>query len=317
MGRQMSEFRFSKLLSVRPAAFGFNQDTAASNRFQTAATDPLRSEEAVLKASQEFDALILRLRQGGVSVAAATDDPLPPRPDAVFPNNWLSFHEDGTLVLYPMLSPLRRLERRESVIDCAKRELGFVERRRIDLSREELAGRYLEGTGSLVLDRHHKVAYTCRSPRTDEGLAREWARLMDYELYLFDAFGPDGTPVYHTNVILWIGRRMAGVGLEWIPENQRRELLERLTLAPPGQPRAILEIRDSALQCFAGNMLEIPLENSLTVLAMSAAAEAALSTVDRTQLQIHYDQIIAAPIPTIEALGGGSVRCMLAEVPFR
>ena len=162
--------------------------------------------------------------RAGIRVCVAPDSPEPAKPDAVFPNNWVSFHADGTVVLYPMHSPLRRAERREAVIDRVKQRARL---RRIPAHRSHRAmnmqGRFLEGTGSLVLDRQARIAYACRSPRTDESLVREWAQLMGYEPFVFDAATRDGTPVYHTNVLLWIGANIAGLGVDWVaPAAARR-----------------------------------------------------------------------------------------------
>jgi len=306
----MSPVRYTKLLMVEPAAFGFNAQTAATNRFQQT---PSGSESPAHEARKEFNALVTALRGNGVKVCVAQDSADPVKPDAVFPNNWVSFHDDGTVVLYPMHSENRRAERSEAILEQVQKELGFIEKRRVDLTGHENTGRYLEGTGSLVLDTNARVAYACRSPRTDEGLVREWARLMDYEPVLFDALGPDGTPVYHTNVLLWIGERIAGVGLDWIPPDQRAMLVDKLQL---GRARDLLRLDTSALQAFAGNMIEVTPRDGVRRLVMSAAAEAALSETQHAQLHEAGCRPVVAAIPLIEKLGGGSVRCMVAEVPF-
>jgi hypothetical protein len=299
----------TNVLMVEPAAFGFNVETAGSNRFQR---DPgISAQTAAASARAESAALAQALRAAGIGVAIAPDSAEPPKPDAVFPNNWVSFHADGTVVLYPLRDPSRRAERREAVIDAVKQQLGFIESRRIDLTREEDAGRFLEGTGSLVLDRRARIAYACRSPRTDESLVREWARLMDYEPVLFDAATPDGTPVYHTNVLLWIGEALAGAGLPWVSAAQRPMLAQRLA----GGGRAVLQLDDAQLRAFAGNMLEVPAGDGRRHLVMSASAAAALDADQRELLRAHGARPVVAGIPTIERLGGGSVRCMLAEVP--
>jgi len=163
---------------VRPRHFGFNAETATSNRFQR----PGGSEHTAAQAQAEFDAFATALAGEGVTVCIAPDSEEPRKPDAVFPNNWVSFHADGTVVLYPMQAPNRRAERRSEVIDCVVRDTGFRIRRTVDLTHHEKAGRFLEGTGSLVLDHVERVAYACRSPRTDEDVARDWAGAMDYEL---------------------------------------------------------------------------------------------------------------------------------------
>lgn len=310
----MSPVRYSKLLMVEPAAFGYNAQTAATNRFQRS---PAASEDVAVAARAQFAGLVAALRAAGVIVCVARDSADPVKPDAVFPNNWVSFHEDGTVVLYPMQSENRRSERRESIVDQAKAELGFVERRRIDLTAEEDRGRFLEGTGSLVLDHTLRIAYACRSPRTHESLVREWARVMDYEPVIFDASGPDGAPVYHTNVLLWIGERIAGIGLDWVAPKDREMLSARLTARlQAGTQRELLQLDTRALQCFAGNMLEIPTPDGERHLAMSSTAAATLDAGQVARLRAAGCKPVIAAIPDIEGLGGGSVRCMMAEVPF-
>jgi hypothetical protein len=241
----------------------------------------------------------------------AADTPEPAKPDAVFPNNWVSFHADGTVVLYPMHDPVRRAERRETVIQQVKQDLGFIERRRFDLSGEERHGRYLEGTGSLVLDHRERVAYACRSPRTSEALVAEWARLMDFEPFVFDAATADGIPVYHTNVVMWLGADLAGVGLPWVPEPQRTKLAARLRASG----HDIVELDDAQLHAFAGNMLEVAAPGARRLL-MSARAAASLHEVQRRQIAAASVAPLAVDLPVIEQLGGGSIRCMVAEVPL-
>jgi hypothetical protein len=297
------------LCLVEPAAFGYNAGTAATNRFQQGS--PLDPATAAAVARAEFANFVSALRAADIPLAIAADPPDPVKPDAVFPNNWVSFHDDGTVVLYPMQHPSRRAERREEVIDAVRQQLGFIERRRLDLSGEERKGRFLEGTGSLVLDHRQRIAYACRSPRTDAGLLAEWARLMAYEPYVFDAASPDGVPVYHTNVVMWIGAAVAGVGLEWVAADQRAALAERLRASG----RDLLQLNDMQLHSFAGNMFEVAVGNSRRLL-MSARAAASLSASQREQLAAAGSVPLSAPIPLIEQLGGGSVRCMVAEVPL-
>jgi hypothetical protein len=296
------------LLLVEPVAFGFNAETAVTNRFQNPSHLP--PAEAALRARVEFNALVDALRAAGVRIAVAQDSPTPSKPDAVFPNNWVSFHDDGTLVLYPMRDPTRRAERREAVIDAAKAQLGFRETGRIDLSGTESSGRFLEGTGSLVLDHRMRVAYACRSPRTDEQLVREWAQRLGYTPYLFDAATADGAPVYHTNVLLWLGERVAGIGLEWVAAEQRAALAEQLRASG----RELLMLDDAQLRHFAGNMFEVPSATGRR-LVMSAAAHGSLRPQQLEMLAVAGSLPLVADVSLIEKLGGGSVRCMLAEVP--
>ena len=231
---------------VRPAAFGFNAETAASNAMQHRP----EGDAAALnqRARDESAGLQRALESEGVRVLSAEDSVSPAKPDALFPNNWVSFHADGTLVLYPMLGATRRLERRTEIVDAVCATFGFQPRRRLDLSAEENSGRFLEGTGSLVLDHVGRVAYACRSPRTDESLVREWARLMDFEPVVFDATDAAGQPYYHTNVMMWIGTRCAMVCTESIAAADRERV--RASLAAGG--RELLEIDRAAVDALRG-----------------------------------------------------------------
>jgi hypothetical protein len=308
MSLPMRDIPTASLCLVEPAAFGFNAETAVTNQFQQNADLPA----AAATARAEFAALAANLRAANIALCIAADTPLPVKPDAIFPNNWVSFHEDGAVVLYPMHSATRRAECREAVIDCVKQQLGFIESRRIDLRAEEKQGRFLEGTGSLVLDRQARIAYACRSPRTDEMLVREWARMMGYEPVLFDAATRDGTQVYHTNVLLWVGANIAGLGVEWVAPAQRDALLERLRASG----KTVLPLADAQLHAFAGNMLEVAAGGQRHLL-MSASAAASLHTDQLALLRDAGCLPLVSAVPTIERLGGGSVRCMLAEVPAR
>lgn len=297
------------VLMVRPRHFGFNAETAPSNRFQR----PGGSELTAAQALAEFDAFAAALAGEGVTVSVAPDSDEPRKPDAVFPNNWVSFHPDGTLVLYPMQAVNRRAERRREVIDCVVRDTGFEVRRTVDLTHHEKAGRYLEGTGSLVLDHVARVAYACRSPRTDEQVAREWAREMDFELELFGALDMRGAPIYHTNVVMSIGAGMAVVALENIDVADRQRVAARL-----GATHELLPIDDAEMAAFAGNVLELGTWDEylgdMRILVMSATAQRALPAHKYARLYASVDAVLAVPIDVIERHGGGSVRCMLAEV---
>jgi hypothetical protein len=303
------------VLMVRPARFGYNSETAASNRFQRA--DP-QSVDTAARARAEFETLVAGIQGAGVGVCVVDDSAEPAKPDAVFPNNWVSFHADGTVVLYPMQAPNRREERRIEVLQAVEARLHFRRSRLVDLGAHEDQGRMLEGTGSLVLDHVHRVAYACRSARTDESLVRKWSELMNYDPLLFDAPGADGTPIYHTNVLLSIGSSWAVVCADAIAAADRKRVLRRL--ADSG--REIIEISEQAMSGFAGNVLELQGSNASggtgSVLVLSEQARKALQQVDNKaweRLNDRVDQVVSAAIPTIEAVGGGSARCMLAEVP--
>jgi hypothetical protein len=301
-------------LLVRPACFGYNGQTAASNRFQQAAQLPDTAE----RARAEFAALAAGIEAAGVRVCVVDDSGEPVKPDAVFPNNWVSFHADGTIVVYPMHAPNRRTERRMEIVAAVERQLGFQRTRLLDLSSHEQHERMLEGTGSLVLDHVHRIAYACRSARTDESLVREWSALMRYEAMLFDARGSGGTPIYHTNVMLSIGSHWAVVCAEAIDTADRDRVLQRLGASG----REIIRITLPAMSGFGANILELRGTDASggerSVLALSERACSALQQLDHCawdRLRERVDRVIAADIATIESVGGGSVRCMLAEVP--
>jgi hypothetical protein len=298
------------VLMVRPRSFGYNPETAVSNTFQQA-SDP---ESGAAEARHEFEQLVGALASEGVSVCAVEDSAAPVKPDAVFPNNWLSFHEDGTLVLYPMQSASRRPERRQEVIDSAVQELGFKLTRVLDLTHHEGQGKFLEGTGSLVLDHIERVAYACLSPRTHADVVAEWARGLGYEAITFTAANRAGVPLYHTNVLMCIGARAVVVGAEAIVPADRKRVLARLAASG----REIIPIGHTEIEQFAGNMLELGTWDEALgdsrVLVMSETARRALGRELFAQLSGCTDAVLAIPVPTIERLGGGSVRCMLAEV---
>jgi hypothetical protein len=243
----------------------------------------------------------------------AEDSAEPRKPDAVFPNNWVSFHADGTVVLYPMQAASRRVERRAEVIDAVVRDTGYVVRRTVDLTHHEKSGRFLEGTGSLVLDNVARVAYACRSPRTDETVAREWAQQLGYQLEMFSARDSRGEPIYHTNVVMSIATRMAVVALDNVDAADRARLEARL-----GASREVLGIDDGEMRAFAGNVLELGTWDEylgdMRILVMSATAQRGLAARKYARLYASVDAVLAAPIDVIERHGGGSVRCMLAEV---
>jgi hypothetical protein len=299
------------VLMVRPARFGYNSQTAASNRFQRA--EP-QSVDIGARARDEFETMVQGIQAAGVAICVVDDNAEPPKPDAVFPNNWVSFHADGTVVLYPMQAPNRREERRMEILQAVEARLHFRRSRLVDLRGHEEQGRMLEGTGSLVLDHVHRIAYACRSPRTDESLVHKWSELMNYDPLLFDALGTDGTPIYHTNVLLSIGSRWAVVCADAIVEADRQRVLRRL--ADSG--REIIEISTQAMSGFAANILELQGSNARSVLVLSDQARTSLKQLDNKaweRLNERVDQVVAAAIPTIETVGGGSARCMLAEVP--
>jgi hypothetical protein len=296
------------VLMVRPASFGFNPQTAASNAFQRAADSPSDTETQG-RACSEFDGVAKALQLAGVEVLVAEDTPNPARPDAIFPNNWVSFHVDGTVALYPMLAPNRRLERRESILEQVVREGRFHVSRTVDLTHREAEGKFLEGTGSLVLDRVRRVAYASLSSRTDLDVLGEFAQQLDYELVTFEAHDADGRPVYHTNVVMAIGTRFAVVCGEAITQPQHRDaVFNKLTATG----REIVDISLPQMLEFAGNVLELAPAGG-PIIALSMTAWRILKPAQRRSLEAHAD-LVPVEIPTIERVGGGGVRCMLAEL---
>jgi hypothetical protein len=298
------------VLMIRPAAFDYNPETALTNKMQRQAD----TEDSQALASAEFDALRRALMSEGIAVCAVADTDEPRKPDAVFPNNWVSFHENGTVVLYPMQAVSRRRERRLEIIDAVAIELGYDVSRILDLTYHETEGRFLEGTGSLVLDHIERVAYASVSPRTHPAVVEEWAAEMGYEPFVFTAFDRAGVALYHTNVLMCIGARMVAIGMEAVAEGDRGRLLERLRVGD----REVIEIAHDEVARFAGNMLELATWDEALgdshVLVMSEAARRALKPDSFARLAACTDTVLAVPVPTIERLGGGGVRCMLAEV---
>lgn len=295
------------VLMVRPARFGWNPETEASNAFQREVRG-LAAGAGEL-ARSECDALAGALGAAGVAVRVFEDRADPVCPDAVFPNNWLSLHADGTAVLYPMLAPNRRRERRRDILEALERE-GRVLRRVVDLSAHEARGEYLEGTGSLVLDHASRVAYACRSPRTHPAPLVAFCAALGYRPCVFDATGGDGRPVYHTNVVLSVGPSLAVVAAECIADTDRGRVLAELERT--GRERVVIDRAQAAR--FAANVLELRAADGASVLALSAAAAAAFDAPARAAIGRAIDRVVAVPVPTIETLGGGSVRCMLAEI---
>jgi hypothetical protein len=293
---------------IRPVRFESNPMTAASNRFQgKSKVNPAAQNEA---AQAEFDRLAAALRDAGVNVIVIDDSCEPHTPDSVFPNNWVSFHADGRVVLYPMEAENRRLERRLDLIQALSSKHGFIVKDIVDLAFHEQAGLYLEGTGSMVLDRSKHVAYACLSSRTHLDVLGDFAQRMDYELVTFDAVDRDGVAIYHTNVLMSVGEKIAVIcDAAIVRDEQRTAVLRRL--ADSGRELVLLSY--DQLQAFAGNMLELRSNNGNRVMAMSQQAYAAL---EERQLELirASSNIVAVDISNIEASAGGSVRCMLAEI---
>lgn len=290
---------------ARPAAFGFNAEAAASNAFALASTGPCQAE-----ALAEFDGLADALRTAGVEVLVLEDTPAPARPDVVFANNWMSFHADGTGVLYPLAGATRRTERRPGEVATLLGAAGYRLERWIDLTPLEAQGAFLESTGSLVLDRPNRAAYACLSPRTHPAAIEAFEGATGYRVHRFSARDRAGRLVYHTNVVMSLGVRFAAVALEMVDEAERAPLREALEASG----RSLIQLERDQVSAFAANILELRTTAGAAVIAMSSGAREALGPDQRRTLERLAGPIVRAPIPTIERVGGGGVRCMLTEV---
>ena len=293
---------------IRPTRFQSNPQTAESNAFQAEPdASPAEQQEAALA---EFEGLASALRDAGVDVLVFDDTAEPHTPDSVFPNNWVSFHADGTVVLYPMEAENRRGERRPDIIERLDAELGFQVREVVDLSPHEADGQFLEGTGSMVLDRVNRIAYACLSSRTHLDVLGDFAQRMDYEVVAFDAVDRDGVPIYHTNVLMNVGEELAVVCADAIPRGeQRAAVLERLE----STGHQVVLIDFDQLEAFAGNMLELRGADGTRIVAMSKRAWDSLDAKQKASFEAN-GRVAVAGIDDIEDSAGGSVRCMLAEI---
>ncbi len=296
------------VLLVRPAAFGFNPETAGTNAFQCAIGAESRVAIAT-RAQEEFDVFVAQLRAAGLRVIVFQDPGAPATPDSLFPNNWVSFHPDGCAVLYPMHATNRRTERRTAVFEQLATH-GHPYPTVVDLSGGEADEEFLEGTGSLVLDRARQVAYAALSPRTHHRAVLAWAARFGYEPVVFTATDALGTPIYHTNVLLSIGETVAVACFDAIANPIERAILrERLAL----DGRFVLAISHDQLRAFAGNMLQLRPAGKAPLLVLSAQAWTSIRTEQQIALRAHT-QILTASLDTIERYGGGSARCMIAEL---
>lgn len=293
------------VLMIRPVAFASNPQTAASNAFQQDALAPVEAQAAAVK---EFDGYVQALREAGVGVLVVVDTPQPHTPDSIFPNNWVSFAADGRAFLYPMEAPNRRLERRAAVLAQVGKQ--FIIRDVVDLSRFEKQAQFLEGTGSMVLDHENRLAYVCKSSRSHPETMRAFEEATGYRAVWFHAFDRDRKPVYHTNVMMCVGRTLATVCLEAICDPAERAAVCG-SLHATG--KHIIDISIAQMERFAGNMIELRSQRGHPVFAMSRSAWSALAAAQRSTIAA-YAQLVIAPLDTIERLGGGSARCMVAEI---
>lgn len=292
------------ILMIRPVDFKFNEQTAGNNKFQQA-SEQNGVQDLALK---EFDQFLELLRNNGVDVTVINDTIDPETPDSIFPNNWISFHDNAEIFLYPMFSENRRLERRKDIIEQlgAKFSIDMV----TDLSEYENQELFLEGTGSMVLDREHKLAYACLSLRTNEQVLADWCKISGYTAVTFKADDQDGFPIYHTNVMMCIGDDFVVICLESIQNYQEREMVMQYLIQTE---KEIIEISMNQMNHFAGNMLQVKNKKGDGLLVMSEQAYTSLTEMQVFLLE-KYCRLVHSPLDTIEKNGGGSARCMLAEI---
>lgn len=301
----------NSILMIRPVAFRMNEQTAVNNYYQKV-LDGLLPSTVNAKAQQEFDAFVTKLRAVGVEVIVVDDILNPDTPDSIFPNNWISFHENGDVALYPMFAENRRLERREDILDILEEE-GFIINNIMDYTSAEEDGFFLEGTGSLVLDRENGKAYCALSPRADEELFIEFCEDFEFTPVIFEAFqtvNKERKLIYHTNVMMCLGETFAVICADAIDDKKERKMvLESLR----GDEKEVVLITEAQVNNFAGNMLEVKGTDDRRYLVMSASAHQSLTKKQIAQLEEHVT-ILSSSLDTIEACGGGSARCMMAEI---
>ncbi len=294
------------ILMIRPASFGYNAETAANNFFQQ---DPgMPAADVQEKALEEFNKMVDLLRENEIEVLLIEDSREPPKPDAIFPNNWLSSTPDGKLFIFPMYAPSRRAEKREDIIDRLSADFEVKDLQ--DWSEYEVEGRFLEGTGSMVMDHRNQLIYAAISERTNLSVLEKFAVTNGYQAIVFLATDAAGRPVYHTNVLMSLGEKFAVLCEEAIEEEWEliavRQLLESTN-------HAIIPISREQMQRFAGNMLEVKNKKGESILVLSQSAFESLRKEQKAMLEA-YTRLLPIPVPTIEAVEGGSVRCMMAEI---
>jgi len=294
---------FSHLLMIKPSHFGFNVETAANNYFQQ--NIPGNHQQKALK---EFEAFVTLLQKNNILVTVINDNNDTITPDAIFPNNWISFDEEHGIFLYPMFALNRRLERDESILETLKKN--FSNQKITDLSYFENENKFLEGTGSMVLDRINKIAYASLSPRTNKEVLDEFCRLTTYTPCPFRSVDSTGKIIYHTNVMMCVADKYVVICLESIKNSVELNTIKK-TIEHTN--KEIIELTLQQINCFAGNMLQIKNKDGMIYLLMSTTAYQSLTTMQLEKLE-KYNPILHANINTIETIGGGSVRCMLAEI---
>ncbi|MEM1324870.1 MAG: arginine deiminase-related protein [Bacteroidota bacterium] len=295
------------IMMVRPAHFGYNPQTAASNAFQDGETDLNQSEIEIL-ARQEFDQFVQLLRQANIRVIVIQDEEQVTKYDAVFVNNWFSSHLDGTVITYPMFATMRRLERREEIFNMLATEFDYKTRLRLEVHEDYDA--FLESTGSVILDRPNRLAYACRSIRTNEAVMDVFCQKMGYEKILFTATDENDLDIYHTNVMMALGENFVVICLEVVRDSQEWAMLHRRF---EETNKTIIEITYEQMAAFAGNMLQVRSASGDTYLVMSEQAYRSLTVQQIEQIE-QFTNILYSPLYIIEQFGGGSARCMMAEI---
>jgi hypothetical protein len=299
------------ILMVRPYAFGYNCQTAINNHYQNE-NSKLSFEEINANAQLEFDNFVELLSSKGINVIVFQDDNIHDTPDSIFPNNWVSFHCNGDIALYPMFAPNRRLERREDVLNFIESK-GFIINNIVDYSSAESSGLFLEGTGSIVLDRTNRKAYCAISERSDEDLLIEFCEDFEYTPVIFNAFqsvNNERKLIYHTNVMMCVANDFAIVCLDSVDDiSQKKNLVNHLK----NDGKQIIEISENQVNYFAGNMLQVTDNCGSLMLVMSSSAFNSLTTSQIKSIN-KFAEIIHSPLDCIETLGGGSARCMMAEI---
>lgn len=294
----------SRVLMIRPMHFIYNAETAVNNSFQ------IKGDQANIteKAMNEFDTLVTYMRKEGIDVTVVEDSPSPHTPDAIFPNNWISFHESGVYCLYPMFAANRRKERKSEVIDIVRKKFHYHQL--VDFTDYESKNLFLEGTGSMVLDREKRLAYACLSPRTDISVLNAFCSKLNYKPIVFYSRDNSGSLVYHTNVMMCVADKYVVICLESISDPEEKRYVTETILSSGKQ---IVEISMDQMNQFAGNMLQLENKNHEKILVMSSAAWDSLR-VDQKETLVQCNRIVHASLQSIESNGGGSARCMIAEI---
>ncbi|MFL2610255.1 MAG: citrulline utilization hydrolase CtlX [Flavobacteriaceae bacterium] len=299
----------NSILMIRPNNFGFNEETANDNHYQNKEFFESNSNE---NAQKEFDNMVKNLKQNGISVHVFQDDDINYTPDSIFPNNWISFHENGDIGLYPMYAKNRRLERRPEVLEFLE-ERGFGIENIVDYSGAESENKFLEGTGSMILDRENRIAYCSISNRSNEDLFIDFCEDFEFTPVLFNSYqsvGDERLPIYHTNVMMCVTMSYVVICLDAIDDKKQRKNVSEFIKK---SEKELINISENQVEKFAGNMLELLNDKGESVLVMSKSAENSLSENQKNTIT-NYSKIISSDINTIELCGGGSARCMMAEI---